>query len=258
MPFYPDRPALFICRLAMATALLLPSFAAGAEKPSASFAPFSKRDYTPAALGPREPELKVDFPGSAMMRGVGAGRATVAVQVDERGKPIDFLVVSHTYPAFGDALLDHVRTLSYQPARWKKQPIPSRVDIAYQFEVPTVVSVIDSSLRLSESVTGVKPAFQALTEKHLDRELEFTHAVLPLLPEEFSPPDEKPVRVFVTFFIDEQGRVRIPNVESAAHGALIPHAVRAVQQWTFKPPTAKGAPVLVFVGRPVRFLPRTP
>ena len=82
------------------------------------------------------------------------------------------------------------------------------------------------------------------------------NAALPQLPEGFSATEQNPVKVFVTFYVDEDGHVRAPNVESAAVPQLIPGAIAAVQQWSFKHPQAKGKPALVFVGRAIRFVPR--
>jgi TonB family protein len=51
--------------------------------------------------------------------------------------------------------------------------------------------------------------------------------------------------VKVEFYIDEQGRVRIPVARETSDAAFANAAVDAVSQWQFDPPTSKGKPVLV-------------
>jgi len=74
-----------------------------------------------------------------------------------------------------------------------------------------------------------------------------------VIPEGYEAPIGTPVKAIVSFYVDEQGHVRLPEVEYAASPALIPHAIAALRHWEFKPPTIHGQPVLVFVKRSVIF-----
>jgi TonB family protein len=51
--------------------------------------------------------------------------------------------------------------------------------------------------------------------------------------------------VKVEFYIDEQGKVRIPVARETSDAAFANAAVDAVSQWQFEPPTSKGKAVLV-------------
>jgi TonB family protein len=63
-----------------------------------------------------------------------------------------------------------------------------------------------------------------------------------------------PRSVTVEFYIDEQGRVRMPAVDrEAADDTLAAAAVAAVEKWRFEPPVRKGRPVLVFAEQPFNF-----
>lgn len=242
--------------LAVAICLLpLTGRSAGVNPPG--FPPFASADYQPARLSPKEPEVTIDYPGGAITRGIAKGTATVSVLVDAEGNAVDFLVVGCTDLAFGTKLLDQVKVLKYQAAKFKGVPVPARYDLGYEFKsFNTAVNPMDAARQRVENAAGSKMVYKPVAEKELDHPLEITNAALPQLPEGMTATDSNPVKVFVTFYVDEYGHVRVPNVESASSPQLIPGAISAISQWSFKPPQIKGKPALVFVGRAIRFVPR--
>jgi len=240
--------------IAAATLLLSPGLPAGVNPPG--FPAFSTGEYKAADLGPKEPEVTVEFPSSADTHGIANGTARVSILVDAEGKGVDFLVTGCTGKAFGAALLARAKDLKFQAAKFKGAAVPSRYDLGYNFKSDTVtVDVMEVARLKMEKTTSSKLAYAPVLEKNLDHPLEFLTAVLPKLPEDYPVTGADPVRVFVTFYIDEAGRVHVPTVESAASPKLIPGAIEAVLKWSFKPPLVKGQPALVFAGRPVRFIP---
>lgn len=243
--------------LVMASLACLFATSLTAEVNAPGFPPFPKKQYQPAGLGPKEADLLIEFPGGATSRGVAKGNAVVSVMVDAGGKATDFLVVSCTDPSFGTALLEQAKVCGFQAAKFKGVAVPARFNLAYTFEAKNMsMTSMDAARHRMDDAMGVKQAFSAAAEKDIDRPLEFTNVGIPRLPEGFAAPGNDPVKVFVTFYVDEEGRVREPNVESAVAPELIPGAVAAVLTWSFKPPTVKGKPALVFCGRAVPFAPR--
>ena len=238
--------------LLLAASLVFTGGNAQAAKLPNGFAPL--QDYTPADLGPKETQFEVIFPAAARGRTVMQGIARVAVLVDESGKPMDFLITAHDHPSFGDALLDELKHRTFRPAMLKGTAIPGRTEVSYRFEQSAGVSALDEMA--INTKRGDQPAYAAQPEGSLDQPLELTGAVLPTIPPELAGEAKagKPVRVYVTFYVDEKGHVKIPQAESAASPLLVRPALRAIYKWTFKPPTMKGKPVLAFAGRPVRFL----
>jgi len=202
-----------------------------------------------AGLGPREPALRVEFPNAARARGVSHGRAEASVLVDADGKPLDFFVTSETDPAFGRALIEHLQTLAFQPAMVGGQPVPARCAFSYDFssQGATGMNVLDASANRS-SLGKSKPSHAAIAESKLDHALEILEGNVPTLPRGFPVPD-KPVKVSVTFFVDETGQVRTPNVESAGSPQVFAPVIAALSTWKFKAPMAGGKPALVFAGR---------
>lgn len=220
--------------------------------------PLSKREYTPAALGPREPQLRIDFPGGATARGIPQGSAVVAVLVDADGKAAEFQLIGYTDKAFGTALLEHARTRTFQPARYKGVAVPGRFDLGYRFEsANTALNPMEASRQRFNQAGGALE-YTAVPESKLDRPLEFANVALPRLPEGYDARGRQRVAVSVTFYVDEAGQVRAPTVQSADSARLFAPAIASVRQWSFKPPTVGGKPALVFAGRAVVFLPREP
>ena len=257
---FKSRGRRFHCGLvlvagAAAIGWFMPAAAAASTPPG--FPPFARDEFSPAGLGPREPELQIDYPGGATTRSIAKGSAVVSVLVDADGKALDFLVMGYTDKAFGSALLARAEHLTYQAAKLKGTPVPARFNLGYSFESQRVaMTPMEASLQKGDGLHAPGLAYSAVVEGKLDRPLDFLKVALPPLPADFKPVDDKPVKVYVTFYIDEEGRVRVPTVESAASAKLIPGAIAAVREWAFKPPTAGGKPALVFTGRPVRFIPR--
>jgi outer membrane biosynthesis protein TonB len=214
--------------------------------------PFKDSEYRAATLGPREPKLNVDYPGAASAHGVAHGYATVAVLVDADGKPLDFFVTSETDAAFGRALVEKLETVAYQPATLRGAPIPARCGFTYEFQAGGTINVMNASE--SRSTLGrPKPARAAVAEGKLDHKLEIVSGSVPVLPPGIGP--GKPVKVLVTFFVDESGQVRVPNVESSPAPELIAPAIAALSTWKFQPPTAGGKPAIVFVSRRIPLAP---
>lgn len=237
-------------------AMLVMAPARGSLVPD-GFSELPKGEFKPAALGAREPRLEIDYPGGARKRGVTKGIAVVSILVGADGQPLDFFVSSATDPAFGTALLERARLLTFEPAMFKGTPVAARLNLSYEFEAGSSSLDVMEAARLRMTLNET-PSIQPVQENKLDQPLTFTHVGLPRVPAAYAPPGDEPVKVFVTFYVDEEGRTHAPNVESAASPLLFSGAIKAVRQWTFQPPTVNGKPVTVFAGRSVGFIPRNP
>jgi TonB family protein len=205
-----------------------------------------------------DPFLKVQFPGQAVHAGVATGSATVGVFVDATGQPKDFLLIRCTQDYFGAALLDEARRRTYTAKQFKGAPIPSAFTFTYSFEPPAGMNAISNfeaaSRRAQDVQGGAQFIYRPRNETELDGgKLVPTQIALPTLPRALVPADGKPVRALVSFYVDEKGRVRLPNVESSLSPQFTAAAIAALQQWAFKPPVIKGQPVLVHTMRAMTF-----
>jgi len=218
----------------------------------------AKEELKAPDFSARDPFLKVQFPGQAAHEGVATGRATVGVFVDATGQPKDFLLIRCTKDYFGAALLAEAKLREFTPKQLRGAAIPSTFTFSYAFEPPpgmNAISNFEAASRRTEDIQGgAKYVYRPRNETELDGgQLVPTRVAVPMLPRALVPKDGKPVRALVSFYVDEQGRVRLPNVESDLSPQFITAAVAAVQQWAFKPPVAKGRPVLVYTMRALTF-----
>jgi hypothetical protein len=215
----------------------------------------AKGDIRPPDFSASDPFIKVQFPGRAVYDGLATGRATVGVMLDQAGKPVDFLLISYTKDYFGQALLEETRRREFTAKTVNHAAMPAAFIFTYLFEPPeglTSISNFEAGSRRSETVQGgPKLSYEAHREGDLDAgQLEQKQLAVPVLPSRYGT---QPVRALMSFYVDEHGKVRLPNVESALVPELAVAAVSALQQWAFKPPLIKGQPVLVHAMRVLTF-----
>jgi hypothetical protein len=218
-----------------------------------------RKEITPPNFPANDPNIDVQFPGRAVYEGVAVGRATVGVLLDETGRPLDFLLIRFTRDYFGKALLAEAKDREYTPKRLKGVPIPATFVFSYHFEPPAGLTNISSfeaaERRLEEVGGGARYAYEPHREETLDGGgLVPTQLSIPVLPAGHASRGA-PVKALVSFYVDEQGRVRLPNVESDLPPELVAPAIHALRQWAFKPPTIKSKPVLVRAMRALTFRP---
>ncbi len=224
----------------------------------ADYPPIPTADLSGGGLAPTEPPVSLFFPGSAYADAIPVGFATVCVGLDETGNATDYLIVAYTEKYFGDALLRNAKDTKYSPLRFKGVVVPSRFNFGYEFrpEFSIPMSSFDAIKHRQLQIHGGRPDFkyQPVTEDALDDRLEYLRQAVPYYPDGFTPSGEKGDWVVVSLYVDEQGQVRVPNVDSASSPLLVRNALRAVHYWRFKPPTVKGKPALVYAAFAVRFI----
>ena len=225
----------------------------------ADYPPIPRTDLRGGGLAPSEPPVNIFFPGSAYAAGIAKGYATVCVDVDEKGNATDYLLVAYSEKYFGEALLRNAKDTRYAPLSFKGVPIPSRFDFSYEFrpEFSVGLNSFEAVERRQLAIRGGRPdlKFHPFIEEELDNRLEYVRQAVPYFPDGYTPAGGKADWVMVTIYIDEEGHVRVPHVESASSPLLVPNALKAVRYWQFKPPTAKGQPVIVYAAFAVNFLP---
>lgn len=219
----------------------------------------SKRDVRPADV--RGSITPADFPTRLRKNGVFEGKATVGVMLDAKGQAIDFLALRYTHREFADSLLESLRKERFTPRKVKKFAVPGPFMIGQQFDLGAPANPGDSTpgtiaLSPSEAMTrnmekvrhpdGPPIVYGPVPEASIDGGgLKLASHVTPRLPGGYPLVKGKPVKVLVQFFVDETGRVRLPDVLSAPAPEIIPGVIEAVAQWRFDPPKANGQPVLV-------------
>lgn len=202
-----------------------------------------------------EQDGTIAYPASMMLNAVYSGEVRAAISVDQNGKLTDFLITAYTQPEFAPPALEAIKRWNYQPARANGRKVAARANILFEFRNQGVVvqtlpgAIVRQAFYSSlDKVYNYRPC----QLKELDQIPEPVHVVRPNVP----PGDQEHV-VTVEFYIDEEGRVRMPAVsrESAAD-VYAAASVAAVEQWRFKPPLHKGKPTLVLAEQKFTFLPK--
>jgi TonB family C-terminal domain len=206
----------------------------------------------------------VIYPRRVLDLGINHGYARVTVQIDEHGKLTDHLVTGYSHEAFAQAAVVALKNWRYEPAWLRGEPYGATSDLTFHFEsqgmvvvdltVSRYVELRDYQLRPNAYTYGVKRMSE------LDQIPTPSKVVTPVYPVE---PSQTPraATVAVTFYIDENGKVRLPTVsrEASEHDGIFARAaVDAVSQWEFEPPRSGGVPVLVLARQEFHFRPDHP
>jgi TonB family protein len=194
-----------------------------------------------------EPTFIPSFSPVLLNRGVTEGKVALVIDVSEEGKLTDWLALGYTDPELVGYFVDALKGWEITPARLDGKPIAAQVELKLEVTAEGVVvsrtnqESLDSIVR---SIAGNPLKYQRVSLRLLD------HA--PVLVSSVSPryaqaAEKAGVRgkVQVRFYIDQQGKVRMPSIETGAQPYLAAQAVAAVREWKFEPPTSRGQPVLV-------------
>lgn len=195
------------------------------------------------------------YPKRALRNGID-GEVTVSFTVSRYGRAVEAEIVSASpRRVFDEAVLDALKYWFIRPARADVcETTTQKAEQTFRFvhsadpnvQVPPIV--LDGRMALPEAQTHVEAlepgtGADGLSKTIHPNRLVVTNRVEPEYP-------EKAIRrkregfVTVSFFIEKDGRVTDPKVESAKNGALFNRtALRAIRQWTFAPKLQNGEPV---------------
>jgi hypothetical protein len=242
------------------------------EKPDPSLL-IREKDLLDPSFRNADPEIP--FPSRARLDKVYDGRAAVGVMLDAEGNATDFLIVRYSKLYFAEALLNTIRHEEFMPRRVKADPVPGRFYVIRTFSLgerdpadenrPRAVSMNPMeqmgamSNRVSDSQNGPKLIYKARDEREIDgHTLKIVTADTPTLPAGYEVQPKQVLKVIVSFYVDEKGNVRLPNVDSNSPALIVPSVIKAVSGWKFAPPTIKGKPVLAFTSRTLSLEATTP
>jgi len=183
------------------------------------------------------------FPDAARLDGFSAGHVTVAVKHNARGEPIDMLVLAATHPTMAEAALRAVREWRFTPSSNPADLVTHTMRIGFRMQGVVVfpfgknlaedmVEAATGSSRLRESVTV--PRVQALVRK--PKALE---QPMPKYPAALAPRQVEGTAA-VRFYVDQDGRVRLPELIEATSPEFAEAALAAVAQWRYEPPQEGG------------------
>lgn len=197
------------------------------------------------------------FPESLISQYRNGGHARVEVSIGADGKLGEWLVTGYTHPLFAESAVSAIKELTFEPAKWRGDPVPVCLTLTFNFEVKgVVISLTPNDVLTAQFNTMLedRDAYSTCTLRDLDRIPVPRTTVAPVYPKELADRGDHG-EISIDFYIDEKGNVRMPYVRGRTNIALANLAVDAVRQWTFEPPTRNGRPVLVHVRQLFRFNP---
>lgn len=188
------------------------------------------------------------FPERLVQKGVIRGMVHLAINTDQTGKLVEWLVVGYTQPEFADEVVAAVKQWKFTPAELRGEKVGTTVELVFNFEAKGVVVSTSSASDILEAQflrrIGEHYVYEPCSLRELDRIPTPIVTVAPAYPAELPKRGVKG-QVAVDFYIDERGAVRVPAVSVNDDSVLTSLAVAALRQWRFEPPTRNGIPVLV-------------
>lgn len=191
-----------------------------------------------------------DFPTILSNQGVTEGEVRAVLNIDAEGRYVDCLVTGYSHRELAVELLRRVRDWRYEPAISRGEPVNVRFEVVFGFKSKgSVVSFTPIEAISSTVFRMVKTNLTSVLCKpgELDQPLVAVHVVQPAHPGRALQPAQPTGRAVLDFYIDVEGRPRIPVVSRSTHDAFAIAAVAALEQWRFNPPQRDGKPVMVRV-----------
>lgn len=188
---------------------------------------------------------EIPFPTLLLHRGVTCGEVRMMLKIAPDGTLQDTLVTAYTHKAFAEAALAVLPRGTYRARQLNGRAVTTLVPLVVRFEVNGLLVV----QRYAGDDTELQPgkfAYEPCEPTRLDRPLRTIAAPSPGYPKELRQRGVEG-EVTVEYYIDEVGRVRMPEVTQAENDLLAGLSLAALEQWQFTPPSSRGRPVLVRV-----------
>jgi TonB family protein len=223
-----------------------------------AFAQSDGREY--ASLKINQTDMPA-FPPGLMNAGIKEGAASIAISVDETGRLEDVLVTAYNHEAFANEAVASIRKWTFEPARIRGVAVRAKADVTFRFEIQGVVVVSLDLISANElvhlRVAPNSPVYVVHSLSQLDRVPARIAVVSPSYDRELA---RKTMggHIEVEFYIDENGRVRMPSVSLGSIESsedLTGAAVSAVAQWRYEAPLSNGRPVVALARQVFDFKP---
>ncbi|MDB4384735.1 energy transducer TonB [Opitutaceae bacterium] len=214
-------------------------------------------------LSPFKITIEPLYPLALSHQEITEGRAEFVIAVDNQGTLRDHLLVKTSHPLFGEAVEDVLPSWEFRPSLIDGERVNAMHRLTVNFRssgmfvvgVDSVSTIKDSRIKLIGG-SGNNKEYSVALLPHLDAPPEILQVVHPNIPDSEDIPSEG-LRVVYNFFIDKEGRVRIPWLDEQEFQhideAILDATYDALMQWEFTPPTVNGKTVVAQVSQPFWF-----
>lgn len=184
---------------------------------------------------------KPAYPLVLLNAGVVSGTTEVVVEVDPEGRVSDALVTASSHPAFAAAVEAAIHEWKFQQAA-TGEPLSHRLEVTLRHSA-SGYAVADAKPEIQRQATN-EHTYRPHAPAELDAPLQTRQTAAPAYPEAWKAHGLGGT-VTISYYIDSEGKVRIPKVESSPDPRLSNVALEAIRQWQFTAPTVAGEPVFV-------------
>lgn len=187
-----------------------------------------------------------EFPGAARLEGVAEGTAVVMFSHDATGRVSDAVAIESTHPAFAREAVEAVQQWRVAPHGENGSVCQCAHLIPFSFRAEFVTRInatASSAIRRESSRRTASSAALLMTFDDLEARPRLLNSALPSLPAGVRSALKSGL-VRVTFLVDEQGRIRVPSIVSAADPALGAAVLAALAQWRYEAPQKNGRTVV--------------
>lgn len=186
------------------------------------------------------------FPDMARLSGLGEGHVALAISRTPDGMPADVLVLNATDPLLGTAALEAARQWRFQPTDDPSELVSRTVRIGFKLggvviypfgkrHIDEVLNAVDET-KLREPIQVPQVQSMSQAPKALAQPMPaYPRALL-------ARPIEGQAKV--RFYVDEEGRVRLPEIIEATSPEFGAAAIAAVSQWRYESPQHGGRKIV--------------
>ena len=195
------------------------------------------------------------YPMRLTQIGLYEGYVRLLIAVDYMGEINDVFIEEYTHETFAELARESVWQWKYVPAKVNGEPTTVVKALDFRFEDRTGLHSVDIMAAAADKL-GLNRMYgkkRVYSIKDLDEVPEPIEVVKPKYPMEFKDEGVEGA-ASVMFYIDEEGRVRMPHISEFTHQEFAELALVAVKQWKFKPPIRHGKPVSIMVSQPFNFV----
>jgi TonB family protein len=182
------------------------------------------------------------FPDIARLEGLGEGYVALALGRTPAGEPTDILVLSATSSRLAASAVEAAREWRFQPTDDPAELVTRTVRIGFRL---SGVVVYPFGKRHIEEIRDVVSETRLREPVRVPRVQSLAQAPKPLaqpMPVYPASLQSKALegRAAVRFYVDQEGRVRLPEVIEATSPEFADAALAAVAQWRYEPPQHSG------------------
>lgn len=190
--------------------------------------------------------VEARFPLALEKSTIPRGDVTLLISIGPDGKLRDTLVLAYSHEEFAREAKDVLSAWRFEPAQMDGKPIGCRVTLNMEFTTKAhvvdlfPVDTLAALIHRPDQFTGRKLVAEPA---ELDQPLAIVRGTQPQLA---APPANGPEgRAVVEFYVDTEGRARVPVVLESTDPVFTDAALRALGDWQFSVPMRSGEPVIV-------------